>query len=50
MLNSHDGTPQPLMLDEDHVALFDDERQAEEESEHSFRGNKFGYEIYEWNW
>lgn len=48
MLYGNDGTPIPMMRDEDNVALFDSEGEASKCALANPLGELYGYETFEW--
>lgn len=48
MLCGNDGTPIPMMRDDDDVALFDSEEEAMRNASWNPLGEAFGYEVFEW--
>lgn len=49
MLDSGNRTPVPLVDDDENVALFDTESEAESAGRRNPLGNAFGYDVYEWS-
>ncbi len=49
MLNTHDGTPIPMVKDDDEVALYDNRETADIIASTNMMGVACGYLIYEWD-
>jgi hypothetical protein len=48
ILTTQNVTPAPMMLENEELATFDTEVEAEEAAKDNILGKHFGYEIYEW--
>lgn len=49
MLRGHKNWPTPLMQDDETVALFDSEGEANKAAEDNSFARAYGFEVYEWD-